>query len=150
MKNEIAERTKVEEALRKSEEQQRALIAAIPDLILQIKEDGSVLSVKSTDILPLQLPAHTGTGDQIGQILPSDIGQLYLGYIEQALCTGKVQLFEHDLPIVNDMRNCEVRLVVSGEGEVVAIVRDITERKRLEEQFSCFITWTTWAGWLVA
>jgi hypothetical protein len=47
MKNEIAERTKVEEALRKSEEQQRALIAAIPDLILQIKEDGSVLSVKS-------------------------------------------------------------------------------------------------------
>jgi signal transduction histidine kinase len=96
------------------------------------------LSVKSTDNLPLQLPADTETVDQIGQILPSDIGQLYLGYIEQALYTGKVQLFEHDLPIANDMRNCEVRLVVSGEGEVVAIVRDITERKRLEEQFLLF------------
>jgi two-component system, cell cycle sensor histidine kinase and response regulator CckA len=136
LKNEIAERAKVEDALRKSEEQQRALITAIPDLILQIKEDGSVLSVKSTDAL--QLPADSASGNQIGQILPSGVGQLYLEYIQQALQTGKVQLFEHDFPVDNEVHSCEVRLVVSGEGEVVAIVRDITERKRLEEQFLLF------------
>lgn len=135
LKNEIAERTKVDEALRKSEEQQRALIAAIPDLILQIKEDGSVLSVKSTDALQLQLLADAAPGGQISQVLPYGIGQLYLEHIEQALQTGDVQLFEHDLPVAQEMRSCEVRLIVSGEGEVVAIVRDITERKRLEEQF---------------
>jgi two-component system cell cycle sensor histidine kinase/response regulator CckA len=135
LKNEIAERAKVEEALRKSEEQQRALIAAIPDLILQIKEDGSVLNVKSTDALRLQVPPDTAPGNQISQILPSGIGRLYLDHIQLALRTGKVQLFEHDLPVTNEERSCEVRLAVSGEDKVVAIVRDITERKRLEEQF---------------
>jgi signal transduction histidine kinase len=135
LKNEIAERVKVEEALRKSEEQQRALIAAIPDLILQIKEDGSILSIKYTDGLPLRVPADAALGSQLDQILPSGIGHLYLEHTQQALQTGMVQLFEHDLLITNEVRSCEVRLVVSGEGEVVAIVRDITERKKLEEQF---------------
>jgi two-component system cell cycle sensor histidine kinase/response regulator CckA len=135
LKNEIAKRAKVEEALRKSEEQQRALVAALPDLILQIKADGSILSVKSTDALQLSIPADAALGGQISQILPPGTGQLYLEHIQQALQTREVQLFEHDLPVTNDVRSCEVRMMVSGEGKVVAIVRDITERKRLEEQF---------------
>jgi PAS domain-containing protein len=150
LKNEIAERAKVEEALRKSEEQHRALIAAIPDLILQIKEDGSVLSVKSTDTLQLPTPVDAAPGNQISQILPSGIVQLYLDHTQQALHTGMVQLFEHDLPTANEVRSCEVRLVLSGEGQVVAIVRDITERKSWKSSSSCHIKWIAWADWLAA
>jgi two-component system cell cycle sensor histidine kinase/response regulator CckA len=135
LRNEIDERVRAEEALRQSEEQQRALIAAIPDLILQIKEDGSVLSVKSANALQLPALANAAPGDQLDQILPSGIAQLYLKHTQQALQTGTVQLFEHDLPMTNEIHSCEVRLVVSGASQVVAIVRDITERKKLEEQF---------------
>ena len=51
-----------------------------------------------------------------------------------ALQTEDIQIFEYQLPVPlqsQNMRDYEARIVASGKDEVVAIVRDITERKRI-------------------
>jgi signal transduction histidine kinase len=54
--------------------------------------------------------------------------------MEQALATGVTQTLEYELPIHGNLRYWESRIVVCGEDEVLAIVRDITDRKRAEEE----------------
>jgi signal transduction histidine kinase len=53
--------------------------------------------------------------------------------VERALSTGEVQIFESQLLVNNNLLDYEFRIAVSAEDEVMAIVRDITERKRAEE-----------------
>ena len=135
LRNEIAERARVEEALRKSGEQQRALVTAIPDLILQISKDGTIRSAKPANASPEHWASDVCQGKNLDQLLSPDIGRLYLDYIQRALQTGDVQLFEHELDIGGELLSWEVRLVVNGEAEVVAIIRDITKQRQLEKQF---------------
>jgi two-component system, cell cycle sensor histidine kinase and response regulator CckA len=71
----------------------------------------------------------------VHQLLPPDISRLYLDYIRRALQTGDVQLFEHELDIGGELLSWEVRLKVSGENEVVIIIRDVTKQRQLEKQF---------------
>ena len=51
----------------------------------------------------------------------------------RAFQTGEVQVFEYQLLREGNPRHYESRLVVSGEQQILAIVRDISERKRAEE-----------------
>jgi rsbT co-antagonist protein RsbR len=44
-----------------------------------------------------------------------------------------MQLYEYRIPTPKGTRDFEARLVVSGVGEVLTIVRDVTEQKRAEE-----------------
>src|SRR5260221_2129997 len=52
--------------------------------------------------------------------------------IERAIDTGAVTPFEYVLPAERGARQFEARIVRSGPDEVVATIRDISERKRAE------------------
>jgi diguanylate cyclase (GGDEF)-like protein len=54
--------------------------------------------------------------------------------VSQALLTGTTQLFEYEI-LQHGMAKCwETRILPSGKDEVIAIARDITERKEMERQ----------------
>jgi PAS domain S-box-containing protein len=72
----------------------------------------------------------------VGEVLPLGLAAGIMRYIEQALQTGDTQVFEYQIPVPlpnGNPRDCEARIAVSGNDEVLAIVRDITARKRAEE-----------------
>jgi PAS domain-containing protein len=73
LRNEIDERLRAEVALRKSEEQQRALVTAIPDLILQISIDGTIQSAKPNNAVPGHWASDACQGKNLDQLLPPDI-----------------------------------------------------------------------------
>ena len=54
--------------------------------------------------------------------------------LHRALTFGGMQFFEHNLQVDEEARYYEWRIVGSGKDEALAIVRDITERKRTEER----------------
>ncbi len=54
--------------------------------------------------------------------------------LHRALTFGGMQFFEHNLQVGEEARYYEWRIVGSGKDEALAIVRDITERKRTEER----------------
>jgi PAS domain S-box-containing protein len=64
--------------------------------------------------------------------LPTEVAEQFMHYVERALQIGDIQIFEYQLLVGGNMRDHEARMVVSGEDEVLVIVRDITGRRRAE------------------
>ena len=128
--SDISDRVSAEQALRQSEATNRALVSAIPDLMMRMNRDGVYL-----DFIPAQnfktfLPYPNLVGRNIFATLPPEIAQQRMHYVEQALQTGELQIYEFEFPLIGTVE--EARIVVSGKDEVLVIVRDITERKQAE------------------
>jgi PAS domain S-box-containing protein len=133
----VTERNRMEAALRQSEARlrqsetkNRAVLTAIPDLLLRIACDGTCL-----DFIP---PSDPQVGEflpitrHLSEVLPPDLLHYQLQRIQQALATGELQVWEHQLLKHGRLCDEEVRLVPCGTDECLVIVRDVTERKLVE------------------
>ena len=68
------------------------------------------------------------------RLLPKRMLDQAMAYVKQTLETGKAQIFEQHIPFNGDQRDFEVRMVACSNNNVLGIVRDITRRKRLENE----------------
>ncbi len=129
----ITERKKTEEALRESEAIARSLFNAIPDLKLHLSRDGTFLDFDQPGGPSPNTSALDLVGKSVSEFMPEKAAQDTKESVIQALETGEIQVFEYDVPIAEGIHHFESRVVPSGENEVLALVRDITVRKRAEE-----------------
>ena len=115
-------------ARRRSLAQNHAMLAAMPDLLLRVKRDGSC--VNFIPLTSVQAGKFMPVRQHLADVLPSALLQLQLQRIELALATGELQVWEHQS--MKDGRLCdeEIRLTPCGKDEVLLIVRDITQRKQ--------------------
>jgi PAS domain S-box-containing protein len=123
-----------EEALRKSEARNQALLHAVPDLMLRIDRQGTYLDFKGAKGVSRAFPAGGFLGKRVADVLPADIAREMMARLERAFTGGEVQVFEYEMAVDGVARSYEARLVVSWSDEVLAIVRDITERKQAEDE----------------
>jgi PAS domain S-box-containing protein len=126
-----------EEALRESEFRAKAMLQAIPDMMFRFNSLGVFLDYKAehSDLYAQDVP--TIIGKHTRDILPPEFVDLLDEKTRNALETGSLQAFEYQLPIPGqDVRDYECRMISSAADEVTAIVRDITERKRHEQELS--------------
>ncbi|MBI3965608.1 MAG: PAS domain S-box protein, partial [Chloroflexi bacterium] len=130
----ITERKLAELALRASEARNRALVDAIPDMMFRISRGGIYLDFKPSNRFTPLLPSEAFLGKRLSDSLPTDLAECSLRAIEQALETGEPQILEYQLLHEGELRDYEARIVVSAPDEVIAIVRDVTEPRRLEEE----------------
>jgi len=115
---------RTEEALRHSEARMRAMLEAIPDMIFELKRDGSILQfIPSASVEPL-LPPEEFLGKTIAQVIPSIAEQTTFA-IERSLESGQVNAFEYQLPQMSD-KTFEARIVSSGSDTVLAMIRDVS------------------------
>jgi signal transduction histidine kinase len=128
-------------ALRRSEEENRALLAAIPDLILRLDEHGKILDVHSGQLRQTPAGAVSLAGLDLAA-LPTIAPGLdrravddALSAIATALATGLTQMLTITVPTNAGPRVWETRFVPLGAPrgtEVLAIARDVTEQKHAE------------------
>jgi PAS domain S-box-containing protein len=119
------------QALRRSEARSRALLDALPDLMFRLARDGTYLEVKG-DASALVVPHERLIGSTVQDVLPRDVSETFLEAL--AARWRGVQTIEYRLTIDGEPRDFEARLVPSGDDEVVVIVRDFTDRTRLEQE----------------
>ncbi|MEH1844374.1 MAG: PAS domain S-box protein [Nostoc sp.] len=127
----ITDRKLAEEKLLESEARYKAILDAIPDLMFRISRDGEYLDLKSQGA-NITLSREEIVGKNLQELLPSDVAAISQVAIAKTLDSGTLQTCEYQLPTPLGVRDYEARLVVSGQDEVLAIVRDITERKQAE------------------
>ena|GEM_PF-1161059 len=134
----ITDRKQAQEKLQESEVRYQAILDAIPDLMFRISRDGEYLDLKSEGA-NITLSREEIVGKNLQELLPSDVAMISqeamptAGYAyAKTLDSGTLQTCEYQLQTPLGVRNYEARLVVSGQDEVLAIVRDITERKQAE------------------
>ncbi|MBL8093655.1 MAG: PAS domain S-box protein [Anaerolineales bacterium] len=133
----VTERRRRERALAESETRNRALVAAIPDALFRMTGDGRLLDHKpdSTRPTPASIP-RIGDDLDSNQTMPRETKARLLAAIREALATGQVQTFEYRTGEANGNRDLEARIARSGKVEVVATVRDVTERRQKEQELA--------------
>jgi PAS domain S-box-containing protein len=132
---EVKRHLKAEEALQKSEQQAKALISAIPDLIFRMNISGIFLDYKADkDSLYYQEGSIIGKNNR--DITPVAFADLIEQKIRATLKSGKMQVFEYQLTVSGNIEpnEYEARMIPSGPDEITAIVRDITSRKKAERE----------------
>ena len=129
----ITQQKVVEEALRQSEATKQAIIEAIPDLLMRMSADGNELEfISNSHFNLIDLDKHWDQ-TKIADVLPPDLVQIRLRYVQAALASGKIKIYEQE--ILNSGMTCyeEVRIVPLPNDEVLVMVRDITERRKIEQ-----------------
>jgi PAS domain S-box-containing protein len=128
----ITQRKQAEQALQRSQHKQRVLLDAIPDLILEIDQDGTYLDCFAGRGFPLIGACTELIGKTLFDQLPPDMARDRMVAVQQALQTGKVQVYEYETTFNNRTYYEEARVVKSAENKALVIVRDVSDRKRFE------------------
>jgi PAS domain S-box-containing protein len=131
----ITERKQIEESLRQSELRNKAIVAAFPDLLLRLRADGTILDFKApTEDSFLDQNRIVINRSMTEQRLPADLIRLGMQATQKVIDTGQPETIEYQIPIANQLRQFEARVVTCGPDEVLFIARDITDRKEFEEK----------------
>ncbi len=128
----VTARKQAEDRLRRSEAASRGLLAALPDEVLLVSREGVVLSHEGSGAD--RMHEHSAVGNTIEQVFPSAVAAIVRELMGRATASGAAQVHEYDVTEGEDVREFEVRVAPSHDDEVVAIIRNITQRKTLEEQ----------------
>jgi diguanylate cyclase (GGDEF)-like protein len=134
--------------LRIADAHHRAVLAAIPDTFFRMNKDGYYLDYEQGHEASSVFSSDQCVGRHLDQVLPDDIARHMLERVRTVLDTQHIHSLDYELPIPAaaprvrqgehpapaPVRHFEARLVATGTDEVLGLVRDISERKRTEEQ----------------
>ena len=130
----VTEQLRQEEALRHSEARHRALLDAIPDLIVLVSTAGVFVDYKAESTADGPLSPETWIGRRLEEALPPGLAMQMRGALEDLSRTRQVQVLEYSLPFLESLRHYEGRLAACGDDHAVLITRDITQRKEAEQE----------------
>ena len=139
VKEDVTERRQMVDDLVKSEHRMSALLSAVPDLIFRLSRDGVFLDYKAGFDDRLAVNQGQIVGMPLNRVLDYASAEKAMACIEQALQSKKVQTMEYTHKKGDARHRYEARFKDSGKDEVTAIVRDISERARLEQMKSDLI-----------
>ncbi len=123
----------------------RVLLQAIPDLIMRLNQEGTYLDFIPTDNFPVVKVSQEMRGKNIYEAMPLEVAQQRMQYIQAALRTGKIQIYEYEFQWEDTTRFEEARIAPLTSDEVLVIVRDIGDRQQAkalqhqEEQYQFLI-----------
>ncbi len=136
LNQEIAERKRIEDALRESEAELRALFAGMPDVVIMLDKKGQYLKIAPTKPELLYQPEDELQGKNLHEIFPKEQADIFLEKIQQSLETQEVVKIEYSLNIGENEHWFDGRIAPMSENTVVYVARDITERKLAYKELS--------------
>ena len=125
-----------EVALRSSESELRALLAAMTDVFLVLNEEGRYIRIAPTNPALLYKPSDAILGKTLHEIFPNAQADQFLGYIRFALVSRRTVNTEYALLIAAEEVWFAAAISPLGEDSVIWVARDISERKRVELQLA--------------
>ncbi len=131
---EIEERKLAEQKVRQSEARHKALLNAIPDLLFRLDRDGVILDYYAGAPEDLYAEPEEFLGKRFRDVLPLEVSTLIKTHLDNIFNTGRMQVFEYELIMPVGPQFFEMHLVLSTESEALALVRNITGRKHMEQQ----------------
>lgn len=111
----------------------RAVVQAFPDIFFLLAPDGTILDHKGGNLTDFYLPPEQLVGKRIQDMPMGDVGQQFAAAIRD-VSKGKAMVsLEYALGVKDRDDFYEARLVPIHENQILAIVRNISERKLGEQ-----------------
>ncbi len=132
----VTDRKRAEEALRESEARMRAIFDTSADALVVYSADGAVVAANPTAERVYGYTPGAMVGVHSRAIVHPDYYHVFESFIERLRDTGQFSAESVDMRTDGSVFDVEVRgslLQYRGEPHFLAIVRDVTDRKRAEE-----------------
>ncbi|WP_051963018.1 sensor domain-containing protein [Deinococcus misasensis] len=121
------------ERIKDTESRTNAVLRALPDLMLVIDRNGRFLDYSLQDERDLHGMPHQFLGLTPREVFPEHLAHLFMEAIETVHQDGEPEVLEYALDQYSERRYFEARFVPYTREKVLAIVRDTTERKQIEQ-----------------
>uniref|UniRef100_B8HKF9 histidine kinase n=1 Tax=Cyanothece sp. (strain PCC 7425 / ATCC 29141) TaxID=395961 RepID=B8HKF9_CYAP4 len=124
---------KIYNRLQQTEARNRALLNAIPDLMVEISEEGVYLDLsEAKNSQWLGIEANNLVGKNVQRVLPEAVAQKYLLAVQQVLKNREPLTLEHELIVDDRIDIFEARVAACRNNSALFLVRNITDRKQAE------------------
>ncbi|MGC9525756.1 MAG: transporter substrate-binding protein [Limnospira sp.] len=145
---EVAQRRRIEAALRESEAELRALFAAMTDVIAVFDGEGRYKKIVTTNAEVIYTPTADRLGKTVFEVFPPPQAQLFYDHIQKVIQTGQTLNVEYSLQLAPPRpgETAAVNAVQSETGDlvwfaatvspmpdnsVIWVARNTTERRRV-------------------
>ena len=126
-------RVRIEEAERLAARAD-ALLAASPDLFLQLSSGGVFVGYRASDLSKLLMAPEQFLGKTLEEVMAPAISGVAREKFRLALSTGKAQQFNYDLDLQGTVFTFEARVLPLKTDGVLFVIRDVTEARRNEAE----------------
>ena len=148
-------RARMENALRESESELRALFGEMQELVLTLSPDGKYLKVAPTNPQLLYRAADTLIGRSVYEVFEPQQAQMFAAVVARVVQSGARETIEYALTIEGREIWFEAAASRLSDGNVLFVARDITQRRRTEqalrqseERFRAFMDASTFIAFM--
>jgi diguanylate cyclase (GGDEF)-like protein/PAS domain S-box-containing protein len=139
----ITERKQAEEVLRESETRLRKLFEAIPEAVMVHDEEGTILHINDVGAKRLEWTVEDLAGRNLREIVKPENAAVISDHVRKARTDGSCSfettyISRTGRHIVAEVNERPIEL--EGKGVILSVARDITERKRAEQQLAHMAT----------
>ncbi|MEQ9485598.1 PAS domain S-box protein [Coleofasciculus sp. F4-SAH-05] len=128
----LTELKQVETQLRQTNQEMQAIFDAFPDILFRLAADGTILDFRTNNAHHLYTSPDAFLGNKMQEILPTATGAKLYATIQQVLATQSLVSVEYSLPMNQEKKYFEARIVPLHETEVIFLTRNISDRKQAE------------------
>ncbi len=134
---EITQLKQAEQSLQRTNSEMQAIFQALPDLYFRMDASGTVVDFKTGGDTDLYLEPGEFLGRRMVDYLPSAVrsqGEAAIAQVQQRRSLASI---EYALPMPSgEVQHFEARFAPLGEEQVIAVVRNISDRKAAEAMLS--------------
>ena len=130
---EIQDKEAVLQTLHRVQDDNNAMINALPDHLFILDRKGRFLDFRSQR-QDLYTPPELFIGHTLQELFPPEIADKAMKCITYVTSPSDLQFLEYDLIINNETAYYEARFVACGTHKVMAMVRNVTEQVRLRQE----------------
>lgn len=128
----VTEQVFAEQKLRESEEKNRAILKAIPDVMAIHNKKGTILEIHVPDESYFIAPIEELEGKNISDLLPKEVGAKLKRIMAKVLRSRQMETLEVTVPVAKGTIDYECRFVPLNKDYILTIARNITETKAIQ------------------
>ena len=130
----ISDRISAEAQLHQKNSELQAIFQALPDLYFRMDARGTILNYYAGSKENLYVPPDEFLGKSMAEVLPADIGERWQASLERVGQSGELGILEYCLSMGESEEWYEARILPFLDRESIAIIRNISDRKRAERE----------------
>ena len=130
----ITEAKRLEEALLKSDLKTKALLNVVPDWVARIHKDGTVMEIHGPKDNEPTARRNRLIGKKVVDILPPQIADQAMHSLAESVRSVRKRLYSCQYLLAGQVRDFEAHVAVSGTDEVLALIRDVTDRNQFQKE----------------
>ncbi|MBD2167139.1 PAS domain-containing protein [Calothrix membranacea FACHB-236] len=133
LQRELSDRIATEEQLLQTTSDLQEIFQAFPDLYFRLDSDGRILSYYAKNVSELYVVPEFFLGRKIQDVLPPNVASKFITAIYHSRQHDNMVTIEYLLSIAGKEESFEARILPSTQQQIIAIIRNITERKQVQE-----------------